>query len=183
MFDIARNTMELTNTRAEPWRITCVETGDSSMTGGRLKRVSHLIDGTFCFTYGDGVSDIDIPASIAFHRQHGGLATLTAVQPSGRFGAFRLTESTKIRGFHEKPKGDGAWVNGGFFVLEPEVMDYIEEDSTTWERQPLARLSREGQLHAWIHDGFWQSLDTLRDKNLLSDLWESGKPPWKLWDD
>jgi glucose-1-phosphate cytidylyltransferase len=183
VFDLAGNSMELINTSVDPWRITCIDTGESSMTGGRLRRVRHLLDDTFCFTYGDGVSDVDIPAAIAFHKQHGRLATLTAVQPTGRFGAFQLSESTKISGFHEKPKGDGAWVNGGFFVLEPDAIDYIESDGTSWEREPLERLSQEGQLHAWRHGGFWQSLDTLRDKQLLNDLWESGKPPWKLWDD
>lgn len=183
VFDLAKNTMELKNPRVDPWRVTCIDTGASSMTGGRLKRVGHLLDGTFCLTYGDGVADIDLPAAIAFHKGHKGLATLTAVQPSGRFGAFQLVDSTQVTGFREKPKGDGAWVNGGFFILEPEVIDYIDDDSTTWEKEPLERLSHAGELHAWCHSGFWQSLDTLRDKQLLNDLWESGKPPWKLWDD
>lgn len=182
-FDIRANSMKLSRGELEPWRITCVETGASSMTGGRLRRVRHLIDETFCFTYGDGVGTIDIPGSIAFHRQHGCLATLTAVQPHGRFGALEFAESTRVARFHEKPKGDGGWVNGGFFVLEPGVIDYIDGDDAVWEQAPLQRLSRDGQLHAWRHDGFWQSVDTLRDKQLLAELWESGKPPWKLWDD
>jgi glucose-1-phosphate cytidylyltransferase len=183
VFDLSSNSMVLNNTHAEPWRVACIDTGANSMTGGRLRRVGHLIDGTFCFTYGDGVCDVDIPASIDFHKRHGGLATLTAVQPSGRFGAFQLSDSTAITGFHEKPKGDGAWINGGFFVLERETIDYIESDAISWEREPLERLSHEGKLHAWRHDGFWQALDTLRDKQLLNDLWHSGKPPWKLWND
>ena len=183
VFDLRDNSIELRNTRAEPWRITCVDTGDKSLTGGRLRRVRHLLDETFCFTYGDGVGDIDIPAAVAFHRRHGCLATLTAVQPTGRFGSFQLRDSTVVSGFHEKPKGDGAWINGGFFVLEPGVIDYIADDTTTWEREPMERLSREGQLHAWCHGGYWQSLDTLRDKQVLIDAWESGEAPWKLWKD
>jgi glucose-1-phosphate cytidylyltransferase len=184
VFDLARNTMELRNTRADPWRITCVDTGEQSMTGGRLKRVRDLIDGTFCCTYGDGVADVDIPSLIKLHRSHKRLATLTAVQPGGRFGAFQLLDNTtQIGSFAEKPKGDGAWVNGGFFVLEPQVLDYIADDSTTWEREPLERLAREEQLHAYRHSGFWQPLDTLRDKQVLNDLWSSGDPPWKLWKD
>jgi glucose-1-phosphate cytidylyltransferase len=181
VFDLGRNTLELSNTRAEPWRITCVDTGAKTMTGGRLRRVRHMIDGTFCLTYGDGVGDIDVEALIAFHRSHEALATLTAVQPGGRFGAFKLRDGTKVKGFREKPNGDGAWVNGGFFVLEPDVFDYIDDDDTTWEREPLERLSRAGQLRAWRHPGFWQPMDTLRDKQLLDEAWESGKPPWRVW--
>ncbi len=184
VFDLKRNSMELRNTRVDPWRITCVDTGENSMTGGRLKRVRDLIDGTFCCTYGDGVSDVDVRALIDLHRSHGRLATLTAVQPGGRFGAFQLQDNdTQIGSFAEKPKGDGAWVNGGFFVLEPQVLDYVADDSTTWEREPLENLARDGQLHAYRHSGFWQPLDTLRDKQVLNDLWSSGKPPWKLWKD
>jgi glucose-1-phosphate cytidylyltransferase len=183
VFDLAKNTMEFATPRVEPWRVSCIETGGNTMTGGRLKRVRHLLDGTFCFTYGDGVGDIDIKGAINFHKVHGRLATLTAVQPEGRFGAFQLTESTEITVFREKPKGDAAWVNGGFFVVEPEAIDYIEGDLVSWEREPLERLSREGQLHAWRHHGFWQSLDTLRDMQLLNDIWNSGKAPWKLWRD
>ncbi len=183
VFDLANNSMELANCKAEPWRVTCIDTGESSMTGGRLKRVAHLLDDTFCLTYGDGVGNIDIASAVDFHKTHGGLATLTAVQPMGRFGAFQLGESTRVAGFHEKPKGDGAWVNGGFFILEPRVIDYIDGDDTSWEREPLERLSREGELHAWRHAGFWQSVDTLRDKQVLNQVWESGDPPWKLWTD
>ena len=154
------------------------------MTGGRLKRVRHLLNETFCLTYGDGVGDIDVRASVAFHKSHGRLATLTAVQPTGRFGAFQLTEgSDTVLGFHEKPKGDGAWVNGGFFVLEPGVIDYIDGDATSWEREPMERLSAAGELNAWRHDGFWQSMDSLRDKHLLEELWAADDPPWKIWCD
>jgi glucose-1-phosphate cytidylyltransferase len=183
VFDLANNTMEFANSRVDPWRVSCIETGADTMTGGRLKRVRHLLDGTFCFTYGDGVGNIDIKGVINFHKKHGRLATLTAVQPGGRFGALQIKGSTEVTAFHEKPKDDGAWVNGGFFVLEPEAVDYIEGDSVSWEREPLERLSREGQLHAWRHDGFWQSLDTLRDKQLLNDIWNGGAAPWKSWRD
>jgi glucose-1-phosphate cytidylyltransferase len=181
-FDLATNSLEIQHGHCEPWRVACIETGADSMTGGRLRRVRNLLDDTFCFTYGDGVGDIDISAAIDFHRAHGKLATLTAVQPVGRFGAFQLAgEDSAVHGFHEKPKGDGAWINGGFFILEPDVIDYIVDDSTTWERDPLERLSNEGQLQAWRHGGFWQSMDTLRDKQLLNDLWDEGDAPWKLW--
>ncbi|MEM1145780.1 MAG: glucose-1-phosphate cytidylyltransferase [Pseudomonadota bacterium] len=183
VFDLEQNSMQFLHSRAEPWRISCIETGASSMTGGRLRRVRGLLDDTFCFTYGDGVADINVRALVDFHKQHKGLATLTAVQPSGRFGAFQLkAEGTAIERFHEKPKGDGAWVNGGFFVLEPEAIDYIAADETSWEREPLERLSRDGQLHAYKHTGFWQSMDTLRDKQVLSELWESGEAPWRIWE-
>jgi glucose-1-phosphate cytidylyltransferase len=184
VFDLRRNQMEILRHKAEPWRVTCIDTGEHSMTGGRLKRVRHTLDDTFCLTYGDGVGDIDIAAEIAFHRAHGRLATLTAVQPSGRFGAFQLAVGRDdISGFHEKPKGDGAWVNGGFFVLEPKAIDYIDGDATTWEREPMERLSAEGELKAWRHSGFWQSMDSLRDKHLLEELWSKGAPPWKIWCD
>jgi glucose-1-phosphate cytidylyltransferase len=184
VFDLANNHVEILPRRTEPWRVTCIDTGDKSMTGGRLKRVRHLLDGTFCLTYGDGVADIDIPASIRFHRSHGRLATLTAVQPGGRFGAFQLADgSTEVRSFHEKPEGDGAWVNGGFFVLEPGVIDFIAGDLTTWEREPMERLSAQGELRAWRHGGFWQSMDSLRDRKLLQDIWDGGSPPWKIWSD
>ena len=182
-FDLANNKMSFHNSICEPWTVTCIDTGAESMTGGRLRRVRHLIDETFCFTYGDGVADIDLNAALDFHRNHGKLATLTAVQPAGRFGAFRLDkDSDQVSGFQEKPKGDGAWINGGFFILEPGAIDYIEEDSTVWERQPMERLSSEGQLKAWRHSGFWQSMDTLRDKQLLNDLWDAGDAPWKIWE-
>jgi glucose-1-phosphate cytidylyltransferase len=183
VFDLAKNTMEFANSRIDPWRVSCIETGAHTMTGGRLKRVRHLLDGTFCFTYGDGVGNIDIKGAINFHKKHGRLATLTAVQPGGRFGTFQLKDSTEVTSFREKPKGDGAWVNGGFFVLEPEAIDYIDGDQVTWELEPLERLSHHGQLHAWRHDGFWQAVDTLRDKQLVNDIWDSGKAPWKLWRD
>jgi glucose-1-phosphate cytidylyltransferase len=184
VFDLQNNQMEILQRKSEPWRVTCIDTGAASMTGGRLKRVSHLLDETFCLTYGDGVGDIDITAEIAFHKAHGRLATLTAVQPSGRFGAFHLHEqSDAVSGFHEKPKGDGAWVNGGFFVLEPGAIDYIDGDITTWEREPMEQLSAEGQLVAWRHTGFWQSMDSLRDRHLLEELWSKSSPPWKIWRD
>lgn len=181
-FDLAKNKMSFHNNTTEPWTVSCIDTGEASMTGGRLKRVAHLLDETFCFTYGDGVANIDLNAALKFHKNHGKSATLTAVQPAGRFGAFRLDkDSDQVNGFHEKPKGDGAWINGGFFILEPKVIDYIDEDTSVWEGQPLERLSSEGQLKAWRHHGFWQSMDTLRDKQVLNDLWESGDAPWKIW--
>jgi len=184
VFDLQNNQMEIQPRNAEPWRVTCIDTGQGSMTGGRLKRVSHLLDGTFCMTYGDGVANVDIAAEIDFHKSHGRLATLMAVQPSGRFGAFQLSDGSEdVAGFHEKPRGDGAWVNGGFFVLEPDVIKYIEGDATTWEREPMERLSAEGQLKAWRHGGFWQSMDSLRDRHLLEGLWSAGDPPWKVWCD
>jgi len=183
-FDLERNQMEILPRKSEPWRVTCIDTGEGAMTGGRLKRVSHLLDDTFCLTYGDGVGDIDITAEVAFHKAHGRLATLTAVQPSGRFGAFQLSDGgADVSGFHEKPKGDGAWVNGGFFVLEPGVIEYIDGESTTWEREPMERLSAAGELKAWRHRGFWQPMDSLRDKHLLDDLWATGNPPWRNWKD
>ena len=183
-FDLARNTMEIMPNHSDPWRVTCVDTGQKTMTGGRLRRVGHLLDETFCLTYGDGVSDIDIAGSIAFHKSHGRLATLTAVQPGGRFGVFQLTDTdTQVRRFHEKPKGDGAWVNGGFFVLEPGVIELIDDDLTTWEREPMERLSARGEMQAWKHYGFWQSMDSLRDKQLLQDIWDTGQPGWKVWSD
>jgi len=183
-FDLQNNTMEVHRSSAEPWRVTCVDTGENTMTGGRVKRVKEFIGNeTFCLTYGDGVSDVDITGSVKFHKAHGKLATLTAVQPSGRFGAFTLhAESSTVDSFHEKPKGDGAWVNGGFFVLEPNVLDHIDGDSTVWEREPMERLSEQGQLRAWKHAGFWQPMDTLRDKMLLDELWAKGSAPWKIWD-
>ncbi len=169
---------------AEPWLVTCVETGEKTMTGGRLKRVAQYIGNeTFCLTYGDGVSNIDITASIAYHKAHGKLATLSAVQSPGRFGAFALhADSDAVESFAEKPKGDGAWINGGFFVLEPGVMDYIAGDSTVWEREPMETLARTGQLKAWRHDGFWQAMDSLRDKMYLEEIFAKGNEPWNIWD-
>jgi glucose-1-phosphate cytidylyltransferase len=181
-FDLGRNETKVHQNGAEPWRVTLVDTGDGTMTGGRLKRVKDYIGPeTFCFTYGDGLSDIDISQLIAFHREQKTLATLTAVQTPGRFGAFNLAEGQRVASFREKPKGDGAWVNGGFFVLEPGVMDYIEDDSTVWEQEPLMNLAQDGELSAYRHYGFWQPMDTLRDKNVLERLCASGNPPWKVW--
>lgn len=180
-FDMAHNKMEIHQNSAEPWRVTVVDTGENTMTGGRLKRVrDYLGEDDFCFTYGDGVTDLDIAASLEFHKGHGKLATVTAVQPSGRFGALSL-DGTDVKGFDEKPKGDGGWANGGFFVLSPKVIDYIEEDSTIWERGPMEKLSEMGQLMAYKHGGFWQPMDTLRDKNHLEELWEKGEAPWRKW--
>jgi glucose-1-phosphate cytidylyltransferase len=180
-FDMASNKMEVHEASAEPWRVTLVDTGDNTMTGGRLKRVRrYLGDEEFCLTYGDGVGDVDITRLIAFHRSQGHIATLTAIQPPGRFGSLQL-ERERVRSFSEKPDGDGAWINGGFFVLSPKVIDYIEDDTTIWERQPMERLAKEGELGAYRHAGFWQPMDTLRDKNLLEELWASGKAPWKTW--
>ena len=168
---------------AEDWSVTLIDTGNSSMTGGRLKRVKKYIgDETFCMTYGDGVSDVNITDTIKFHKEQKTLATVIAVQPPGRFGAFTLSENkTKIESFKEKPKGDNAWVNGGFFVLDQGVFDYIEDDSTVWEQEPLTQLAHDSQLSAYKHDGFWQSMDTLRDKHVLEELWMQDKAPWKIW--
>lgn len=182
-FDLKNNEMEVHNNGAEPWRVTLVDTGDGTMTGGRLKRVSQFIgDESFCCTYGDGVCNVNIKDLIRFHKDQGTLATLTAVQPPGRFGAFNLGQNqNNISSFKEKPEGDGAWVNSGFFVLEPGVMDYIEGDATTWEKEPMERLAANGELSAYKHNGFWQPMDTLRDKTVLEDLWQSGQSPWKVW--
>ncbi|MCB0190820.1 MAG: glucose-1-phosphate cytidylyltransferase [Anaerolineae bacterium] len=186
-FDIRNNSMEVHQNGAEPWRVTVVDTGYETMTGGRLRRVKeHLGNETFCMTYGDGVSNIDIQRLINFHFDQKSLATLTAVQPPGRFGAFSLEDQQiKVNSFKEKPQGRGemAWINGGFFVLEPSVLDYITSDSTVWEREPLEGLARDGQLAAYRHYGFWQPMDTLRDRNVLEDLWQSGNAPWKVWKD
>ena len=182
-FDMRNNKMEVQQNGVEPWRVTLIDTGENTMTGGRLKRVRDYIgDDTFYFTYGDGVADVDISALTAFHKKHGKWATLTAVQPPGRFGAFQLgPDQASICTFTEKPVGDGSWVNGGYFVLEPQVIDYIDDDATTWEREPLERLALDGMISAYKHRGFWQPMDTLRDKNQLEDLWQSGKAPWKVW--
>ena len=181
-FDMVNNEMQVHQRYAEPWRVTLVDTGEDTMTGGRLKRVaSYLCDeDAFCFTYGDGVSDINITELIAFHQSQNLKATITATLPPGRFGALELN-GTKVSSFKEKPKGDGALINGGFFVLSPTVLDFIEDDATTWELKPLERLAADGQLGAYQHTGFWQPMDTLRDKNLLEELWRSGKAPWKTW--
>jgi glucose-1-phosphate cytidylyltransferase len=181
-FDMQSNHMEVHERKAEPWRVTLVDTGDDTMTGGRLKRVaSYLLqDEAFCFTYGDGVSDLDIAASIAFHKAHGRLATVTAVQPPGRYGALRL-DGAMVSGFVEKPRGDGGLINGGFFVLSPRCLDEIAGDDTSWELEPLSRLASMNQLMSFNHSGFWQPMDTLREKNLLEELWASGRAPWKQW--
>ncbi|MFC4762366.1 glucose-1-phosphate cytidylyltransferase [Dyella koreensis] len=180
-FDLASNQMEVHHRHAEPWRVTLVDTGDQTQTGGRLKRVERYLDGKpFCFTYGDGLADVDISALLEFHESKRTLATVCAVQPPGRFGALDIQDH-RITRFEEKPQGDGSWINGGFFVLEPGVMDYIEGDSTIWEREPLEALAHNGQLSAYIHDGFWQPMDTLRDKIKLEELWQSGHAPWKIW--
>ena len=181
-FDMASNTMEVHQQHAEPWRVTLVDTGDDTMTGGRLKRVGDYLTGddAFCFTYGDGVADVDVTASIAFHRGHGKLATVTAVAPPGRYGALQL-DGSDVRGFTEKPGGDGGLINGGFFVLSPRCLDRIAGDETSWEAEPLAGLVADGELMAFTHSGFWQPMDTLRDKTLLESLWESGRAPWKVW--
>lgn len=177
--------MDVHKNGVEPWKVTLVDTGDGTMTGGRLRRVrEHLQDGTFCLTYGDGVSDVNIKELIQFHQTNKGLATLTAVQPPGRFGAFNLAdEQTHINDFREKPQGNTAWINGGFFVLEPDVIDYIDSDATTWEREPMESLAEEGKLLAYRHSGFWHPMDTLRDKNTLDQMWVQDTAPWKLWRD
>jgi glucose-1-phosphate cytidylyltransferase len=181
-FDMARNEMEVHEKHAEPWRVTLVDTGDHSLTGGRLKRVARYVDAedAFCFTYGDGVADVDIAAAIAFHRSHGKLATITAVQPPGRYGALDLF-GARVAGFTEKPRGDGGVINGGFFVLSPRCLDRIAGDMTTWEAEPLTGLAQDGELMAITHHGFWQPMDTLRERNMLEDLWQSGRAPWKCW--
>lgn len=182
-FDMRNNNMEVHHKRAEPWTVTLVDTGEHSMTGGRLNRVRKYIehDDVFCFTYGDGVGDIDISASIEFHKSHGKAATLTATYPPGRFGALDMKQG-QVLNFKEKPKGDGAMINGGFFVLSPKVLKHLKGDDTVWEQQPLQQLAEDGELMAFEHHGFWQPMDTLRDKHLLEELWASGKAPWKKWD-
>jgi glucose-1-phosphate cytidylyltransferase len=181
-FDMQNNRMEVHEQYAEPWRVTLVDTGEHTMTGGRLKHVKQYVkdDEAFCFTYGDGVADVNISALVAFHKQHGKHATVTAVQPPGRYGALKM-DGCSVRGFIEKPQGDGGWINGGFFVLSPACLDYISDDAMSWEGEPLTRLSAEGNLMAFEHGGFWQPMDTLRDKNHLDELWQSDKAPWKVW--
>jgi glucose-1-phosphate cytidylyltransferase len=181
-FDMRTNAMRVHEQHAEPWRVTLVDTGDETLTGGRLRRVASYVreEDAFCFTYGDGLSDVDITALIAFHRAHGRWATVTAVQPPGRYGALERS-GDQVIGFTEKPRGDGGLINGGFFVLAPRCLDLIEGDDTSWEGQPLAQLARLGQMMAFEHPGFWQPMDTLRDKHHLEILWESGRAPWKIW--
>jgi glucose-1-phosphate cytidylyltransferase len=181
-FDMRRNDMEVHQKHVESWRVTLVDTGEKTLTGGRLKRIQKYIGTeTFCLTYGDGISDVDIGTLIDFHKSHGKKATVTAIQPPGRYGALVLSDSA-VSSFQEKPAGDGVWINGGFFVLEPTVLDLIEGDESSWESTPLVKLTAEGELHAYQHKGFWQAMDTLRDKNQLEALWEIGKPPWKVWE-
>jgi len=185
-FDVKNNKMEIHTNNIEPWKVTLIDTGDNSMTGGRLKRVKKYVgDETFFLTYGDGVSDVNISSLLDFHKKQKTYATLTAVQPPGRYGAFNLDDNNpKVTSFREKPKGDGhetAWINGGFFILEPEVFNYIEGDATIWEREPMENLAKENKLSAYKHDGFWQSMDSLRDKNILEEKWQSGNPEWKNW--
>lgn len=184
-FDMVRDEMTVHTRYAEPWKVTLVDTGETTMTGGRLLRAAPYLDpekdSVFCMTYGDGVGNVDIAALLDFHRNHGKLATLTAVAPSARFGALEIQSDDEVASFREKPEGDGKLINGGFFVLSRKVVDYIEGDQTTWERQPMERLASESQLKAFRHTGFWQPMDTLRDKNLLEDLWARGKAPWKTW--
>lgn len=181
-FDMTSNKMVVHQQKAEPWRVTLVDTGEDTLTGGRLKRISEYLkdEEAFCFTYGDGLSDVDISCSISFHKQHGKLATITAVQPPGRYGALKMV-GTSVSGFTEKPRGDGGLINGGFFVLSPKCIELIDDDHTSWEGEPLTRLAEGGQLMAFQHDGFWQPMDTLREKNLLEELWSTNKAPWKHW--
>lgn len=182
-FDMTSNHMQVHQKKAEPWRVTLVDTGEDTLTGGRLKRVAEYVrdEDAFCFTYGDGVADIDITRQMAFHRNHGKLATVAAVQPPGRYGAL-VREQDSVLGFQEKPPGDGAWINGGFFILQPKVLEYIEGDQSSWEGSSLETIAREGQLAAFEHRGFWQPMDTLRDKNQLEELWSTGQAPWKRWE-
>jgi glucose-1-phosphate cytidylyltransferase len=181
-FNMHDNSIEIHNQKAEPWKVTLVDTGDDSQTGGRLKRIKSYLtnEDSFCFTYGDGVSDVDISASILYHKKHKKLVTVTAVQPPGRYGAI-ISEGNNVTGFYEKPKGDGGYINGGFFVLSPKAIDYIDNDYTSWENEPLYNLAREGQVQAFEHHGFWQPMDTLRDKNLLENLWINNNAKWKIW--
>ncbi len=180
-YDMATNSMEIHQQYAEPWKVTLVDTGEDTLTGGRLKRIKqYLTSGDFCFTYGDGVGNVDIKKLITFHRNHGKNATVTAVQPPGRFGALEIT-GTAVSGFMEKPKGDDMYINGGFFVLNPDVIDLIDDDQSIWERNPLEKLVQTNQLKAFKHNGFWQPMDTLRDKQYLEELWQSGEAPWKVW--
>lgn len=182
-FDMRTNQMEVHHKRAEPWKVTLVDTGDHSMTGGRLRRVADYVrdEEAFCFTYGDGVSDVNIADTLRFHRAHGKAATLTATFPPGRFGALDIRQG-QVMSFREKPKGDGAMINGGFFVLSPKVLDHLHDDATVWEQEPLMRLAADGELMAYEHTGFWQPMDTLRDKHLLEELWATGRAPWKGWE-
>jgi len=182
-FDMSENSMQVHQNYAEPWKVTVVDTGEDTMTGGRLRRAYEYVknDEAFCFTYGDGVGDVDITKLIMFHKEHGKQATLTATRPPGRYGALKFNSEGDVERFEEKPQGDGSWINGGFFVLSPKVVDRIAEDSSSWEDEPLSGLAQDGQLAAFKHEGFWQPMDTLREKNLLNDLWEADEAPWKVW--
>jgi glucose-1-phosphate cytidylyltransferase len=182
-FDLQGNSMEVHRRHAEPWRVSLIDTGDATMTGGRIRRVADYVrdDEAFCLTYGDGVSDVDIGRLVDFHRAYGQLATITATNPLGRFGTLNIQGNDRVTSFREKPHGDGGMINGGFFVLSPKVIDFIDGDQTLWEREPLERLAEAGELVAYRHDGFWQCMDTLRDKQLLDELWASGNAPWKVW--
>ena len=179
--DMSNNSVEVHHKKAEPWKVTLVDTGETTQTGGRLKRVANYIDGDFCMTYGDGVGSVDISSLVKFHQGHGKLATMTAVQPPGRFGALEI-EGTQINSFLEKPQGDGGWINGGFFILNPKVLGLIDGDEILWEKQPLEALAKQGQLQSFFHSGFWQPMDTLRDKSHLEELWALGNAPWKFWE-
>lgn len=181
-FDMRNNKMEVHERHAEPWRVTLVDTGDDTMTGGRLRRIKPYVEGeeAFCFTYGDGVASVDVGKLVAFHKSHGKLATVSAVQPPGRYGALMM-DGSNVRGFIEKPQGDGGWINGGFFVLSPDCLDIISGDETPWEGEPLRSLAARNELEAYVHRGFWQPMDTLRDKNYLEELWDGGNAPWKVW--
>ena len=182
-FDLSNNNLKIFNNKSEPWKVTLIDTGLNTQTGGRLKRIRQSLgDDDFCFTYGDGLCDVKIGNLIEFHKKHGKLATVCAVQPPGRFGAIEM-EGKRIKSFQEKPKGDGGWINGGFFVLKPKVVNYIVDDNTVWERQPLQNLATDGELYSYKHYGFWQPMDTLRDKNNLEELWQAGNAPWKVWSD
>lgn len=182
-FDMENNEMQVHQRKAEPWRVTLVDTGEETLTGGRLKRVTDYVkdEDAFCFTYGDGVADVNISALVDFHYKHGKLATVTAVQPPGRYGALNMNEKM-VKSFTEKPKGDGGWINGGYFVLSPKCLKYVHNDLSSWEGDPLIKLAADGQLMAFEHSGFWQPMDTLREKNQLEDLWQSGQAPWKVWE-
>jgi len=181
-FDLSTNKLEVHKKNSEPWKVTLVDTGEDSMTGGRLRRVASYLEGeeSFCFTYGDGLANVDLTAVFSFHHSHGRLATVTAVKPPGRFGALSL-DAHRVKDFQEKPEGDGAWINGGFFVLSPKVLGYLESDATIWEREPMERLAKGDEVRAFFHEGFWQPMDTLRDKTHLEDLWQRGQAPWMIW--
>jgi glucose-1-phosphate cytidylyltransferase len=178
--DLANNSIEVHHKKSEPWKVTLIDTGEETQTGGRLKRAADYLDGDFCMSYGDGVGSVDLTALLKFHKSHGKLATMTAVQPPGRFGALQLN-GNRIESFLEKPQGDGGWINGGFFVLNLKVLEQINSDATLWEQEPLQNLAKQDQLQAYFHSGFWQPMDTLRDKTYLESLWASGKAPWKMW--